>query len=352
MRIIAVMLRSFSLSFIALLLLCCLPGCKHKPHVVNRGFYYWKTTYAPTAFEQHTLQQLKVQTMYIRLFDVDMNQAIRQPYPVAAVRLPAAMDKAFRYVPVIFITQRTLKLLNKDNIPQTAARINNLAYGLCTAAGITPAELQIDCDWTAGTRQTYFSLLTALRKQDFFAGKTLSCTIRMHQIKYTGSSGIPPADKGLLMCYNMGNMKKPGEHNSILETATAKQYLSGIGSYPLPLDIALPIFSWSLLFHGQEFGSILRDVPAALMEQNPLFRKRSATIYECRRDTIWQGHLLRTHDVIRVEESDPETLEEIAAYTAARIKNDSLNIIFFSCDSITLSKYPLHELETVYHHYQ
>lgn len=352
MRIIACMLRWYSRLFIALLLLCCLPGCKHKHHVVTPGFYYWKTIYAPTAYELQTMQQLKVKTMYIRLFDVDIDMGTMQPYPVAAVRLPATMNRSFRYVPVIFITQRTLKLLNKDNIPATAASINGLAAALCAGAGITPTELQIDCDWTTATKQAYFGLLSALRQQPLFAGKTLSCTIRMHQIKYTGTSGIPPADKGLLMCYNMGNMKKAGDHNSILETETAKQYLSGIGSYPLPLDIALPVFSWSLLFHGQQFGSILRNVPAALLENNPLFRKRGTNTYECRHDTVFQDHRLRMHDVIRVEESDPETLNYVAAYTAARIRNDSLNIIFFSCDSITLSKYSLHELEAVYHHYQ
>ena len=338
--------------FTALLFVLLLPvqSCRKNHHVVNRGFYYWKTVYAPTQFESETLRNLRVQTMYIRLFDVDA--ANKHIYPVAPVRLPASPDPSYTYIPAIFITQRALLALTPANISAVAASISNMAAGICVGGNITPSEIQIDCDWTSSTRTRYFELLRALKNTDFFKGTLLSCTIRMHQIKYTNSSGIPPVDKGLLMCYNMGNMKKPGNHNSILDRDIAESYLSGIGSYPLRLDIALPIFSWSLLFHGQQFGRILRDVPKDLLEGNKLFRKRNERMYQCLADTIWMGYHLTPNDVIRVEDCDQQTLESVAAYTAKRVNNDSLNVIFFSCDSITLSKHSVNELETIYDRYR
>lgn len=344
------MARRWWVTILLFVLFLPVQSCKKKHHVVNRGFYYWKTIYNPTQFETTTLQNLRVQTMYIRLFDVDA--ANSHIYPVAPVRLPASPDSAFRYTPAIFITQRALLALTPTNISSVAASISNMAAGICAGGNITPSEVQIDCDWTSSTRARYFELLRALKNNDFFKGKLLSCTIRMHQIKYTTSSGIPPVDKGLLMCYNMGNMKKPGNHNSILERDVAESYLSGIGSYPLRLDIALPVFSWSLLFHGQQFGRILRDVPKDLLEGNQLFGKRNERLYQCLADTVWMGYHLSPTDVIRVEDCDRQTLESVAAYTAKRVNNDSINVVFFSCDSITLSKHSLNELETIYDRYR
>lgn len=338
--------------FTVLLFVLLLPvqSCEKKHHVVNRGFYYWKTVYAPTQFESATLRKLRVQTMYIRLFDVDA--AKNHIYPVAPVRLPASPDPSYKYIPAIFITQRALLALTPANISSVAASISSMAAGICAGGNITPREIQIDCDWTSSTRTRYFELLRALKSTGFFKGKLLSCTIRMHQIKYTNSSGIPPVDKGLLMCYNMGNMKKPGNHNSILDRDVAERYLSGISAYPLRLDIALPVFSWSLQFHGQQFGRILRDVPKDLLEGNQLFRKRNERMYQCLADTLWMGYHLSRNDVIRVEDCDQQTLESVAAYTAKRVNNDSLNVIFFSCDSITLSKHSVNELETIYDRYR
>jgi len=333
------------------LTVCSLCSCQRNHHTVTRAFYYWKTTYNPTTYELNALQQLQVQKMYIRLFDVDWSNATKQAYPVATIRMPDAKGTTFDFVPVIFITQKTLTNLSAKNIPELSERINSLAQAVCSQSAIRPTEIQIDCDWTAKTKDAYFQLLTALKTQPFFSGKTLSCTIRMHQVKYTTSSGIPPVDKGLLMCYNMGNMKKPGTHNSILDADVAKSYLSGIDRYPLPLDIALPLFSWSILFRDKQFVGILRDVYPPALEGSGLFRKLDANRFQCMQDTVWQGYTLAKNDLIHFEEPSQSTIAEIAAYTAKRVGNEKLNVIFFSCDSITLSKHSVHDLEAVYDSY-
>lgn len=341
-----------ALIFITLLLVGAMVSCTHTPQrQVTRAFYYWKTIYNPTQYEQQRIQQLKAQHTYLRLCDIDWNHHSQQPYPVAVVRIPHATPIDRSIVPVMFITQATLNNVARNNINDLAQRIASLTNTLCTEAGINPTEVQIDCDWTSTNKHTYFALLRALKQHPYMAGKLLSCTIRMHQIKYTTSSGIPPADRGLLMCYNMGNTRKTGNHNSILDTKTAQQYLSGIGSYPLPLDIALPLFSWTLQFRDTRFVGILRDINPEMVQNSNLFIVKNRNEYTCLKDTVWNGYEFRNGDQLRTEAVAPTDLEKIATYTAQRIKNREIRVIYFSCDSLTLSKYSTYELETVYNTY-
>ncbi len=333
------------------ILLCLMVSCRQRHHHVNRSFYYWKTAYKPTNFELDALQHLAIQKIYIRLFDLEWNTTAQTVYPLAVLRMRPVADTTTQFVPVIFITQATLSHLqhNTDNI---AARISSLAEVVCSESGIRAAELQIDCDWTANTREAYFALLTALKKQPFLAGKELSCTIRMHQIKYTTSSGIPPVSHGVLMCYNMGNTRKYGDHNSILDVATARKYLGGTGTYPLHLNIALPLFSWSVLFREKRFVGILREVTPEMIAGNSAFLKASGNLYQCLRDTVWNGYTLLRNDMVRTESTTVRDLNELAGYTSGLLPNDSVDVIYFSCDSLTLSKYSLHDLETVFDHYR
>ena len=339
-------------AFVLLCLCCFLFACNKQHHTVSRGFYYWKTIYKPTGYELEKLHMLQVSKMYIRLFDVDWEPQSRQPIPIAPLQLPPKADSAFSFIPVVFITQRTLAHLREKGIASLAQSIDRLTAAMCSSVDIRPPEVQIDCDWTSANKELYFKLLSELKRQPFIKGKTLSCTIRMHQVKYTTSSGIPPADKGMLMCYSMGDMKKTGVRNSILDVDEAKEYLRRINTYPLPLDIALPIFQWCILFRGQKFVGIMLDVSPEAVRASKLFVHTDANIYSCKTDTTWQGFSLRAKDELRVESPSYQALMDIASYTSKQILRPEVNILLFSCDSITLSKYSMNELESVYNSYR
>ncbi|MBX2905093.1 MAG: hypothetical protein KF744_03590 [Taibaiella sp.] len=341
------MLRELPKILLAVLLCASLIGCKQRHHVISPSFYYWKTTYELTAYEKKNIAQLGVKQMYLRLFDVDTDPRATDAYPVGLVRVNEPVDSTIQYIPVIFVTQRTLNKLSLQRMTALAHKMANLAEVTCSDAGIKPREIQIDCDWTATTREKYFRLLSFLKKEPYFADKLLSCTIRLHQVKYTTSSGIPPVDRGAVMCYNVGNLKKPGTQNSILEAELAEKYLSHMDSYPLPFDIALPLFSWSLLFRGGQFVGILRDVDVADIRQSKLFRKTGDGRWACKLDTMWRGQQFFLDDIVRFEASEQADLMKVARHTAQHVHNDSLRVIFFSCDSITLSKHSVHDLEEV-----
>jgi hypothetical protein len=324
-------------------------SCTGSHHTVSRGFYWWKTVYKPSAYERSVLGNLEVHNMYLRLFDVDWDSSHNEAVAVAPVKLDE-WDTTIVITPVIFITQRTLNRVDSNSVDTLAGKISGFAAGICGSA-CRAREVQVDCDWTAGTKDVYFKLLTALRKQPFFKGKYLSCTIRMHQVKYTLKNGIPPVDKGLLMCYNMGDMKKMKAPNSILNMADANSYLGNLGNYPLPLDVALPLFRWCLLFRKEQFVGILRDLTPEMLKHNALFTHERGSRYSCIIDTTWQGYNLKTGDVIRVEDPSYKDLEKLARLTSDRITNKDISVLFFSCDSATLSKYTTHDLEALYNIY-
>ena len=337
---------------VILSLACLFVSCKKHHHEVVRGIYYWKTIFRPSAYELSRLRQMEVRKIYVRLYDVDADQATGQPAPVAPVQMPEQMDSSFEFVPVVFITQKTLAVLKENTTGRLAKNINDLTSALCSGSHIRPSEIQIDCDWTAGSKGIYFRLLRELKTQEYFKGKTLSCTIRMHQAKYQVSSGIPPVDKGLLMCYSMGDIKKPGARNSILDVSKATDYLGTIGAYPLALDIALPLFQWCVLFRDGQFHGILHEVKPDGVRNSGLFDHKGNDLHTCKADTTWEGYSLKKGDIIRAESASYEALRQVAQFTTKQLPQSRLNVLLFSCDSITLSKYSNHELETVYNSYR
>lgn len=335
--------------FLAALVLCLsLVACKKRHAVVTRSFYYWKTGFEVSAYEQQKLNALHCSRLYVRLFDVEWDQARMEPLPVGTLRWKQQPDNKRQYIPAVYVTQKTLTGMRSQQVPALAANMSKLIQGLCEQGGISPSEIQIDCDWAAGTKEIYFSLLRALKAQPYFKGKFLSCTIRLHQVKYITRNGIPPADRGLLMCYNMGDMRKPGDHNSILDADEARAYLERLEGYPLPLDVALPLFTQCLLFRNDGLEGILRDVHPEDVKESALFTAEKKRLYRVRTDSNWKGFRLKKNDIIRVEEPAPEDILATARYVARKLRNDTFALALFDCDSITLSKYPDHDLETIY----
>ena len=345
------MLTSRKITFLLCGILCLAASCDRKHHIVSRGFYYWKTVYKPSQFELATLHQLGVTKMYVRFFDVDEDNVLNHAVPVAPIRM-GAKDSGFDYVPVVFITQKAIVALNESTIPELAQQICAFAERICIQSHIEPGELQIDCDWTSGSKEKYFALLKKIKEQPFMHGKTLSCTIRLNQVKYTVYNGVPPADRGLVMCYGMGSLKKRGPFNSILNADEAKDYLKHLDTYPLPLDIALPIFEWCVLFREDQYKGILHDVTTGEVKNSRLLGLKEKNQYACLQDSMWRGYRLKANDIVRVEEADYEDILSIANYSSQRIKEADISVILFDCDSITLKKFSKGELETIYNSYR
>lgn len=321
---------------------------KMKDRQVERSFYYWKSIFKLNDFEQQRLDYLKVKTIYIKFFDVDWNDANSSAVPVAKLQnTDYKLTKSIKVIPTVFITNECIKKIDSSQTEKLANDIHSLIQQIITANEFnTIAEIQIDCDWTALTKEKYFLLLKAIKKLCANTAIAVSATIRLHQIKFLSKTGVPPVDKGLLMCYNMGNLKNPATKNSILDAEELKKYLGNLSDYPLPLDVGLPLFDWKVLFRNNTYTGLIENLPDDIFTD--AFTVKKENRFELLKDTLIQAYDLKKGDILRSEQSDYSEILSAAGEINKRLKNTQPRVSLYHLDSVILNKYTFHELETIY----
>lgn len=327
----------------------------HEPTVITRGFYYWKSTLALSTTEKQALDTLQVKKLYIKFFDVVWDVNHQRPLPVAKVQLTDSVAAWLSHhrisiIPTVFITNECIQSIDSAAISALAGRMHELLTGI---AGLFPdtasiREIQMDCDWTATSKNNYFSLLKQLQSLPFFQQKTLSATIRLYQCKYKQRTGVPPVNRGLLMCYNMGNLKNQQTRNSILEAAELEKYIGNLQDYPLPLDIALPLFDWKVLYRDQVYAGLIQGLPDSLLDQTSISRKTSSNTFTVLQDTLLNGYSLKKGDNIRQEDANFEELIQATRLLRSKLVTPSITVALYHLDSLTLHKHSTYELEEVF----
>ena len=320
-------------------------ACREKQINTGRAFYYWKTVFDGRYL--HILDSLAVNRLMVRCFDIERVQD--QVVPVAPIRFTEEGKKAARKYsinPVVFITPSALAFYTDTNkVKALGIKIIDQVEKIFTANGLKQGdELQIDCDWTSNTRENYFVLLRTIKAEIAKRNATsiLSVTLRLHQIKYANQTGIPPADKALLMCYNMGNLKNPATVNSILDPEEMEKYLGRLDTYPLPMDIALPLFNWHVWFRHMAYKGLIKDSEVVSL---PFSGNR----YIFSRDSTLGSYSFQASDLIRFEDSRPEALHKALKLLEKKMPKGSSPIIhLYHFDSTLVSKYTLHELEEIF----
>lgn len=323
-------------------------SCKRQEndHAVTRAFYHWKTIVAPTDYEKQQLEKLAVNKIYLKFFDVVWNKETAEAEPVAKLMVNDSAWLANKEViPTIFITNECFYELDSIKVEALAKNITSLTDKLAVQNGVKQfKELQIDCDWSKTTRDNYFLFLKTIRKLN--PGKISSATIRLHQVKYRQRSGVPPADRGLLMAYNMGDLQSAATKNSIIDVTTVDQFINNLPQYPLLLDIGLPLFSWLVIFDNDKFVGLIRNVPAGINQLTALQKEGNG--YTVKKDTILDGRQLRQGQFLRLETSASEVVEAVGKKIAKKINTQQYTVSLYHLDSITLKKYSGHELENIF----
>jgi hypothetical protein len=352
--------KVYFFNLMLLLSFCLVLSCNEtKPsRQIERSFYYWKSNLHLSTLEKNTLDTLDVKTLYIKFFDVDWNSQQQKALPIAKLTtdensLTSVRDKKysnnfkFLVIPTIFITNETFLNIDTSAIKKLAEDVSQLTTNTISSFAFNEiGGIQFDCDWTESTREKYFLFLSTFKKIWVNTNMEISATIRLHQIKFLGKTGVPPVNKGMLMCYNMGNLKNPSTNNSIIETKELKKYIGNLSTYPLPLDIALPLFEWNVLFRKNMYNGILRDFDANQFSTS--FTTKQQNKFTFFKDTILQGYQFLKDDVVRNESSDYSTILDVAKEVNQRIKNTQLRVSLYHLDSVILTKYKTHELETIY----
>ena len=147
--------------------------------------------------------------------------------------------------------------------------------------------------------------------------------------------GIPPVDRAMLMCYNLINPLKEKNKNSIQNNAELELYLKGAETYPLPLDVALPIYSWSQIHQNGRFTGMMMGQQEVLEGiSNPI----DDMWREVQHDTVVGTYYLRIGDRIKTEKvTKKETLRTIDLLKKYIDFEDSITVSLFhlSDDQIT-----------------
>ncbi|MBO4659468.1 MAG: hypothetical protein J5637_07590 [Prevotella sp.] len=295
--------------------LVLLAACHDRPQgtETKHSAYYWSTTFETDSTQLQFLAQHHVGRIYLRFFDVVMTDG--EAMPNATVRFASPIPEGVEVVPTVFIVNDCFHHDTSDLDQKLLGRI----LQMCETHDVTDVhEIQIDCDWTARTRKAYFAFLQRLRDSAHAKDINISVTIRLHQL----ADEAPPADHGVLMMYNTGNVADLA-HNPILEEDAVKPYLRHIAGYSLPLSTAYPIFEWQLLVRGNHFVGIMHgddDLP-----QLP-------------------------GDTILIREAQPETVIKVKEAVSHLRPDANGEVIIFDMSKNNIQRFNKYHYEKIFNH--
>jgi uncharacterized protein involved in tolerance to divalent cations len=337
------------LLFTLLFVLASFLGCRKSVPPV-RSMYYWKTVFQPTEWETDFIKNNHIGRLYVKYLDIGWDEEGHRPLVLSATTFPPlrqggdvyrVIHQSKNWVPVVFITNAVFLHTDTIKVREMARQVyNRLGSMLHTQDELNPwqniAEVQFDCDWNKSSRAAYFAFLQAFRAAAG-AGCALSATVRLHQYRYPEATGVPPADRCMLMLYNMNDPARPGDKNTIFDAETARSYISRAGTYPLKLDIALPAFTWVLCYRKAKLAQIV--IPGNLpMKDTGVFFQQDKRRYILRIDTVLGKTYHRSGDIFMYEEISAEIIED-GSKIAADIQLHPQHVAFYSLNEALLKKY-------------
>ncbi len=351
-------MNNFTLRTLALLSLFTLIFGLYKlryPTIIHpvRAVYHWKTHfswgYENDQFQQKFITDHQISKVYVKMLDVDWNEAIGI-FPSSKTNVtyynPNQQDSA-EYIPVVYISAKALAMLEPKDIAAYANRFLKHALRIETYLEHPVSEIQVDCDWTKSTKEIYFQLIREMRK---LAPKyKFSATIRLYPYKYVSELGVPPVDRGMLMLYNLKNARVLSADNSIFSFQEARKYVSTKTTYPIPLDFALPAFSWCTVFRNGSFYKVLFQNPMG--EENVLKNVRlvRAGLYEViNAFELNLSTYLRPGDILKIEHCGENELLEANAICRLFPISEQNTIALFDLDETDLNPFNYETIENAY----
>ena len=314
------------------IIFCFFFSCQQQEKPVI-SFYYWKTIFRLSPKEKNCLAINQVKRLYIRYFDIDLSPKTQKPFPRTPIRFK---DNAhnFEIIPVVYIKNKVM-LDKKLDVMDLAKKTNNFIQQINSKNNITIQEIQIDCDWTLESKDNYLRFIEAFKK---VSNKKLSATIRLHQIKYFKKTKIPNVDRGVLMYYNMGKIA-PDSLNSIYDRNIANRYLSSLKKYPLPIDIALPVYSWGIHIRDGKIIGLRNKIDVNNLKNNSSFAPAGDNWFICKNSIFIDGIFYKENDQLKPETISQNDLLEIADDIKENTTQNPKEIIFYDLDEFNLKNY-------------
>ncbi len=299
------------------------------------AFFYWKTEFELSDFEKNALNSLKINELWLRAFDIGLDEATGQIVPLAVADLQKFPTEGFAATACVFAENRVFRKISDAENDRLAERTAGLLAQVFSKKKMPLERVLIDCDWTASDREGFFFFLKMLKKR-LPAGPELAATIRLHQFKNHEKTGCPPADRAVLMAYNSGDVADRATENSILDSADAAKFLDRRVDFPLPIDVALPVFRWGAIFRDGDFFKLANGLDSTQLVDYERFMRVSKNRFEVKKATFLAGHFLREGDEIRLEASEPDQIFW-ATRQLKKIGAKPERVLFYHLDSANVA---------------
>ena len=325
------------ITVLSFMLVACAPKRHH-----DVDFYYWKSKCAIGETERAYFNQLESQRLFVRLFDVAMENGTAVPVgPIQGFDKGALPSDSTTVIPVVFITNETFyNCIDEESVARLASNVNNGIAHYMGKADVAYDEIQIDCDWTERTRSAYFRFLEALAEK---SQCDISCTLRLHQIRDREKTGVPPVSRGSLMCYATSSPMEGDTRNSILDMELLKAYTININDYPLDFDVILPIYSWGIVTNHLGQVKLVNGLTEDDL-QTPMFEKQDDNLYLVKEDGFVQSLYVNSGFTIKIEKISPELLAEAKQYLDRQIDRD-FPWVYFHLSQGFLNRFTIENLK-------
>ncbi|RUT69862.1 hypothetical protein D0817_14695 [Flavobacterium cupreum] len=315
-------------------------SCSRKEEPVV-SFYYWKTIFKLSQTEKDVLEDNHVRKLYIRYFDIGLHPQTQEPIPISPIHFQENVQR-FTIVPVVFIKNKVMLQPNLD-IDDLAEKTFRLISEINKENNIGCQEIQIDCDWTLSSKDNYLKFIEKFKKR---SQKKLSATIRLHQVKYFKKTKIPNVDSGVLMYYNMGSIA-PDSLNSVYDPKIAARYLKSLKKYPLPLDFALPVYSWGVHIRNHKVIGLRSKMNIEALRKDKNFEQTSAVFFKVKHSNYKNGVFYEENDLLKIEAIAAEDLKQMAEELKEHTAQPPKEIIFYDLDEFNLKNYEKNIFEQV-----
>lgn len=315
----------------------------------TQAFYFWENNrISLSKFEIIELKELKTEKLYVKFFEVEKNEVHGIiPSAKSELKLKQKDIHVIEIIPTVYIRNTVFKNTSKEELTELAENIYSLVKKRYIENFLfsknTLKEIQIDCDWTENTKENYFLFLKQLKK---IASQQISATLRLYAYKFPNRMGILPIDRAMLMCYNLLSPLEAGNRNSILELEELEKYLIGSKKYPLPLDIAIPIYSAIHIYQNNKFRGMIYG-------ENRNFVKNTNSLkglwHTVRRDTLVNDIYIRKGDKIKFEYNSPIKIKKaIDIIKSNVIFEEQTTIALYHLQEVELKQYTNEELAAFY----
>ena len=324
--------RKGSAGFILVVSLACFSGCGQRSTVVVPSAFHWRNSDPLNHSDREATASNGLQRIYFKILDIGWNPA-NGAYPVSSVTVPyawrnysgkaGAWTDSVELVPSIYITNTMFQKIGDAEVDQLAT---NLLRKLRKECPLKIHGVMLDCDWTPTTKSRFFRL-TRIMNDSLHV--PLIVTIRLHQFAHPGKTGVPPADRGMLMVYNVGQVHVPGSANSIFNKEEAEPYFRRSKPYPLPLDIALPAFSWGAHFRKGHFMGILQEEQINAAASRGLLTGSFTGTMQVTNEDNDRLPELHLGDEVRMERMTPDVISQVAQLARGAVNSDTTAVAFF-----------------------